>query len=175
MARQAQKKTAKPITAAQIKRIHATIHALRIDDDTYRLALSQTYGVTTSKDLSMNQARAFIRDLEEIAMKVEYESQRRHTEQTEKEPARFSDLANRPGMATPPQLRKIEAMWRDVNIVPEPDARSRALRRFIQRIAGVADMRFLDSQMVSKVICALQAMQQQATEPAKTQKPKNAV
>lgn len=45
----------KPITAAQIKRIHTIINTLQIDDYTYRLALSETYGVTTSKDLSMNR------------------------------------------------------------------------------------------------------------------------
>jgi len=51
-------------------------------------------------------------------------------------------------------------MWLDISIIPEPDARSRALRRFIKHIIGVADMRFLDSQGAGKVINAIKAIQQ---------------
>lgn len=169
---QTQKKAAKPITTAQIKRIHVVIHSLRIDDDTYRAALTERFSVTTCKDLSLNQAQAFIRELEAVAIKHQHPEEQ--PAQAEKQPERFSNLDNRPGMASAAQLRKIEAQWSDVSIVPDHDARGRALRTFIKRISGVADLRFLDSQGASKVINALNAMQKQATAPAKTKKAKTA-
>ena len=88
-------------------------------------------------------------------------------------PKRFDNLDNRPGMASAPQLRKIEAMWQDISIIPEPDARGRALRHFVKRISGVADLRFLDSQGAGKVINAMNAMLKQATAPAKDKTPKS--
>lgn len=159
MARQTRKQTPKPITTAQIKRIHTIISVLLIDDDTYRVALAERFGVTTCKNLSLYQAQAFIKELEDITQKIEQKTDYLEPKETEKQPERFSNLDNRPGMATPPQLRKIEAMWQDISIVPEPDARNRALRRFVQRIAGVADLRFLDREGASKIINALNAME----------------
>lgn len=154
MARTA-KKAAKPIAASQIRRIHTIIHALRIDDDTYRAALAERFGVTTCKDLSFDQAQAFIREFEERARKAATES---HPEAAPTEKQRFSDLDNRPDMASGAQLRKIEAMWQEVSIITNQAARNRALRRFVHRVAGVADLRFLDREGASKVINALNAM-----------------
>lgn len=168
---QTQKKTAKSITAAQIKRIHVVIHSLRIDDDTYRAALSERFSVTSCKNLSLNQAQEFIRELEAVAIKHQHPEVQ--PAQTEEQPERFSKLDNRPGMATASQLRMIEGIWSQVSIIPDHDARGRALRRFVQRITGMADLRFLDNQGASKIICALTAMQKQAAALAEP-KPKNA-
>jgi len=180
MTRQTRKQTAKPITSAQIKRIHTILHILNISDENYRAALDSRFGVTTCKDLTLMQAKTFIDELEKLALKAQgdrYQAQinaAREKAEAEK-PKRFDNLDNRPGMASAPQLRKIEAMWQDVSIIPDQDARSRALRHFINRIAGVADMRFLDGQGAGKVINALTAMLKQTSVPAKTRKPKNAV
>lgn len=173
---QARRNTAKPITSAQIKRIHTIIHILNISDDNYRAALDSRFNVTSCKNLTLHQAHTFIDELEKLALKIEqeqYEKQRKEARQQE-EPERFSNLDNRPGMASAPQLRKIEAMWQDISIIPEPDARGRALRHFINRITGVADMRFLDSEGAGKVINALNAMQKKAKATAKGKTPKNA-
>ena len=157
----------KPITAAQIKRIHTIKSILHISDENYRAALEYRFTVTTSKDLTMDQAQTFIRDLEELALKAQddrrqAEHRRKIEEIRQKYPDRHSDLDNRPGMATGAQLRKIEAMWQDISIIPDHAARGRALRLFVQRIAGVASLRFLDQEGASKVINALEAMQKQA-------------
>lgn len=172
MARQARKQTAKPITAAQVKRIHTIVSSLRINDENYRAALEGRFNVTTCKALTLMQAKSFIAELEQVALQVDRErrqTQRDEAERTEEaaHPKRFSDLGNRPGMATPPQLRKIEGMWQDVSIIPDADARNRALRRFVQRIAGVADLRFLDREGTSKVINALNAMEKQLDKTGK--------
>ena len=162
MSRQNLKKTEKPISQAQIKRIHTIINILKIDDDTYRAALDSRFGVTTCKDLSLSQAQAFLRELEELSIKLYHQSP--EPQNVEKQTERFSDLEGRPGMATPPQLRMIESMWQGISFIPDQDARNRALRSFIQRIAKVADMRFLDREGASKVINALNAMQKQIEE-----------
>lgn len=171
MARSAQNQTIKPIMLAQIKRIHTIIHVLQIDDDTYRAALSERFNVASCKDLSINQAQAFIKELENISIAVE----RDNHYPAEKQPERFSELDNRPGMASPQQLRKIEAMWQDVSVVSEQNARGRALRQFVQRVAGVADMRFLDSEGAGKIINALNAMKRRGKNSAKEPKPKKAI
>lgn len=168
----ARKQSTKPISAAQIKRIHTIIHLLNISDDNYRDALDSRFNVKSCKDLTLQQACTFIDELEKLALKARverHEAQRSAASQKveEEKPKRFDHLDNRPGMASGAQLRKIEAMWQDISIIPEPDARSRALRRFIHRIASVADMRFLDSECAGKVINALNAMKNQASAPGK--------
>ena len=159
--------TAKPITAAQIKRIHTIVHLLSISDDNYRACLDSRFGVTTSKSLSVHQAHSFITELEKFAL--DSQNERDKAERTaarqkmeDERPKRFDNLDNRPGMANGSQLRKIEAMWQDISFIPEAEPRGRALRHFIKRIAGVADLRFLDSQAVGKVINALNAIQKQS-------------
>lgn len=172
-------KTTKPISQAQVKRIHTIVHILKISDDNYRAALDSRFNVTTCKDLTLHQAHSFIDELEKLASQVPVERNQAHREEAKREaepekPKRFDNLDNRPGMASAPQLRKIEAMWQDISIIPEPDARNRALRHFIKRITGVADMRFLDNQGAGKIINALNAMQKQAKAPAKGNTPENA-
>jgi len=160
---QTQRKT-KPITTAQIKRIHTILHVMGISDENYRAALESRFNVTTCKDLTVQEAKGFIDELEKLAQKTDRERyQAKMNKAAEefagKQPKRFDDLDNRPGMASAAQLRKIEAMWQEVSIIPEAAPRAKALRRFIQRITGVADIRFLDSEMSGKVINAINAMQ----------------
>lgn len=160
---QAQRNT-KSITAAQIKRIHTILHVLGISDENYRAALESRFSVTTCKDLTIQEAKSFLDELEKLALKTDRERyQTKMNKAAEefagKQPKRFDNLDNRPGMATGAQLRKIEATWQEISIIPEAEPRARALRRFIQRITGVADIRFLDGEMAGKVINAMTAMQ----------------
>jgi hypothetical protein len=71
---------------------------------------------------------------------------------------RFEDLGHRDGMATPAQLRMIEGMWMDVSKMPTYTARQKALQGFLKRIAGVEDLRFLETWHVRKVINAIEGM-----------------
>lgn len=158
------KQKSKPITAAQIRRIHTILHVLGISDENYRAALESQFGVTTCKDLTMLEAKSFLDELDKQALKTDRERyQAKMNKAAEefagKQPKRFDDLDNRPGMASAAQLRKIEATWQEISIIPEVEPRARALRRFIQRITGVADIRFLDAEMAGKVINAMNAMQ----------------
>ncbi len=154
----------KPITAAQVKRIHTLLHVLGISDENYRAALESRFGVTTCKELTLMEAKSFIDELEKLAQKTDRERyQAKMNKAAEefagKQPKRFDNLDNRPGMASGAQLRKIEATWQEISIIPEAEPRAKALRRFIQRITGVAHIRFLDVEMAGKVINAMNAMQ----------------
>jgi len=71
---------------------------------------------------------------------------------------RFSDLGYRDGMATPAQLRKIEAMWMSVSKMPNYTAKQKALKGFLKRITGVEELRFIESWQVQKVIRAIDSM-----------------
>lgn len=168
----ARKSAVKAITSTQIRRIHTIVSILRISDENYRAALESRFNVTTCKNLTLNQAQDFIRELDQLAMQVEGDRQKVEREKRMEEVRKrlpYSDLDNRPGMATGSQLRKIEATWRDVSIIHEPEPRARALRRFVHRIAGVADLRFLDREGASKVINAVEAMKRNGT-PTNTTK-----
>jgi len=158
------KQKSKPITAAQVKRVHTILHVLGVSDENYRAALESRFGVTTCKDLTIQEAGSFLDELEKLALKADRERyqakmNKAAEEFAAKQPKRFDDLDSRPGMASGAQLRKIEAMWQEISIIPEAEPRARALRRFIQKITGVAAIRFLDSEMAGKVINAMSAMQ----------------
>lgn len=176
------RKTEKPVTAAQIRRIHTVVHLLNIPDDNYRDCLESRFGVTSSKNLTLMQAKSFIDELDALALKLQgerhqtqWDADRQKAEEAEAQrPKRFDHLDNRPGMASGAQLRKIEAMWADISIIPDYDARARALRRFILRTANVADMRFLTMEDAGKVIEALKAMQKREHDQANGTNPQNA-
>ena len=172
---QAQKKAEKPISAAQVKRIHTIKSILRLSEDNYRDCLESRFGVRSCKDLTLMQAKSFLDELERVALNVEQDlGQKRHKEATAKAaanmPKKFDDLDNRPDMASGAQLRKIEAMWQDLSIIPEAEPRARALRRFIQRVTGVMGLRFLTSQDAGKILNALGAMEKRETQKGKNAK-----
>jgi hypothetical protein len=122
---------------------------------------------------------SFIDELEKFALKNQnYRDQAKYTAAREKaeaeRPKRFDNMDNRPGMASGAQLRKIEAMWSDISIIPEAEPRARALRRFITSVVKVSDMRFLNMEDAGKVINALNAMQKREIDQANGKSPKNA-
>lgn len=171
MLQKTNKSKEKPITAAQVRRIHTILHTLGIEDSNYREALQNRFDVGSCKELTIREAQSFIAELEQLLRETNEADEearfkaalhKRMEEIRQSWDLPYSNLDNRPGMATGAQLRKIEVMWTEISIIPDPDARGRALRRFVQRIAGVASLRFLDLEGASKVINALDAMQKQA-------------
>ena len=137
------------IDARQIKRIHALKNQLGLDDDTYRTALKAQHNVETCKNLTYIQAARFIADLEKKAGKSNHYKGNRQ---------KYENFRGRAGMATPRQMRKVEAMWAEVSRAGTDEARASALRRFLKRIVGIEDLRFLECWQVRKVIRALDAM-----------------
>lgn len=140
------------ITSQQIKKIHTLISKLRMSDNDYRLMLSD-YWVDTSKDLNYEEAEDLISKLEKEAI-----SKGLWSRYSQRGKMRYEDVGNRPGMASPKQLRMIEAMWKDASYMHDPTKRQIALRHFIFRITGKDDLRFLASVDARKVIEAIGRM-----------------
>jgi len=65
--------------------------------------------------------------------------------------AKYDNLGLRPGMATPMQLRMIEAMWRKA----ARDPSDRALRRFLKNRFGIEAMRFVRKEDVTGIRMAI--------------------
>jgi hypothetical protein len=143
----------------QIKKIKTLQGKLNIPEEEYVMLLSE-YWVNSCTKLSFDDAEAFIKKLEARAIKE-------GVWQTYSSPPnlggvakgrggmKYDNLGKRPGMASPKQLRMIEAMWKDASWTHDTAKRAIALRKFTFKIAGVDDLIFLTSQGASKVITAI--------------------
>lgn len=160
-----------PITMAQIKLVHALRRALLLDDDLalWQGLLYERFKVISSKELDKTQAASLIDEMQNKAIELGLWEKREDKRQ------RFNKLAGRPDMASPEQLRKIEAMWQEISHAPEGPERVSALRGFIARIAKVSDLRFLDQDGAGKVLNALKAMQTKEQNPKKPKTRKKAI
>lgn len=134
------------ITKTQIKKIHTLISVLKMPDDLYRRMLKGAFEVTSSKEMTLVQARRIILILEDFA-RIFHRGEQSYYE------AHFQDLGYRPGMANPGQLQKIEATWN--RLCPHTGESQGSLRNFLNRHFKVSDMRFLDSVTAGKVLYVL--------------------
>ncbi len=137
------------IEPKQIKIIHVLKGALSLDDSTYRELMRSRFRKDSSKRLTYSEASDLIREMEAAAMSA---GVWRRKEQ------KYDRFGNRPGFATPKQLRLIEGLWKDVSRAQNEEDRKTALRHFLVRIVGVEDLRFLEPVHVRKVINALKTM-----------------
>lgn len=135
------------ITPGQVKRVHALKNALGMTDAQYREAL-RAYHVYSSKQLNAEQAHWFITELERAAV-----ARGKWTRPGQK----YQHLAGRRMMATPRQLRMIEAMWADVSRATNAELRAQGLLAFLARfgVSGIEDVTQFD---VKRVVAALEAM-----------------
>jgi hypothetical protein len=146
-----------PIRARQIKLIHVLVHAIGMDDDTYRVMLGQFRAATgkpaeSSKDLTRDQRDVLLKRLEYVGEKIGRWQVRRDNR------TKYDELGYRPGMAAPSKLRKIEGMWKDVSYQKTTSDRERALRALLMRLYGVSDLRFLTDEQANKMLKTVSAM-----------------
>ena len=131
------------ITNAQIIIIHTLINALGWDNDLYRENLYMIFHKNSSKELSEKQAELFISNLEETAINAgvwkKYNNEK-------------SELADRTGMATPAQVRKIEVLWKEIAYKKDQKFLKISLRKFLEKQFKISDVRFIEKIMVSKII-----------------------
>jgi phage gp16-like protein len=146
------------IKAIQIKKIHALKNRLGWSDEQYRgYLMTEGEGFATScKDLSEQEAERLIRQMELAAAAKGVWEMRGASSVERGASKKYDELGDRPGMATPKQLRMIEAMWAEVSYYRNAEARERALRYFLNHITGVDDLRFVEAWQVRKVVKALQ-------------------
>lgn len=157
------------ITLKQIRKIHALKNRLGWTDEQYReYLMTEGDGFAMScKDLTEHEAERLIRKMELAAMNKgvwqEYSPSPNplpsEGEGKGEGVKKYDELGDRPGMASPKQLRMVEAMWADVSkYKSDKEARERALRYFLHHITGVDRLEFLESWHVQKVIKALEKM-----------------
>lgn len=133
-------------TAKQRQLIGFFRKQLKLDSDTYYEILAG-YGVDSSKDLRLEDAETLLISLKEKAVEAGvYESKN----------AKYNNLEARMDMATPKQLRYIEALWKNYSFIQAPIKRRAALENFIYKITGVSALRFLKRSAASLVIRRLE-------------------
>lgn len=141
------------VSPAQIRAIHVLKSKLSMDDGTYREMLAG-YGASSSVHLDGADARHLI---EVLAGKAAQLGVWRNQPRALK---RWDDLGGRPGMATPKQLRMVEAMWSDVSRASDAQAKSDALVVFLSRHFGVTALAWVTQEMVGRIVRTLQAMRE---------------
>ncbi|MCG6552921.1 MAG: regulatory protein GemA [Candidatus Magnetominusculus sp. LBB02] len=142
------------ITAGQIKKIKTLQRAVGVDDGVYELLVKEYSGGRTRSCTGMDyyEAGRLIDHLENIAMKMNIKWQKVNSKCD-----KYKCLADRDDeMATPAQLRMIEAMWKERSYAKDID-KEKMLRRFLERF-GVSDILFLTKEDVRRVKRALDNM-----------------
>ncbi len=144
-------------TRGQLAQLHIARKELGLDEETYRAALEGATGKRSSAEMTIQEASKAIRWFQEhgwSARKQRMDSGFRRNDGGKK---RYEDLGDRPGMASPQQLRKIEAMWADLSYSQD---RAHTLRTLLFKRWKCSDLRFLTSRQAWEVIEALKSMHQ---------------
>lgn len=142
-------------TAKQRQKIGFFRNLLHLDSDVY-LEILSSFGVTTSKNLSEDEAEKVIKQLKRNAISAGVYKPKNDYRFIK---GRYEYLAGRPGMASPKQLRMIEAMWFEVSFKDNDKNRKQALYKFIYKITGKQRMEFLTPVDVRKIVAAIKNME----------------
>jgi len=133
------------ITAFQIKQIHTLKNILGLDDDLYRDMLA-SFDVYSSKSLTETEAKIFISILNDKVKVLKNANLKK-----------YDDFIGRSQiMATPLQLRKIEATWADICNSDDKKEQRDSLRKYIKKQFRVDDIRFMTKNKASRVIAILE-------------------
>lgn len=150
------------INNQQIKMIHTLKGTLKLRPQDYMDYLQQIDALAdTCKDLNFDEAGELIRIMTAKAV----EKGVWHDNQSQG--LKYKDLANRPGMASPKQLRMVEAMWGDVTRAKTYKEKRTALRSFLKNKFKVEDLRFLTTKNIRRVIKTLQTMKENPPKEGK--------
>lgn len=136
--------------AQDFKVIHGLARLLGLNDEAYRDMLNDRYHVRSSKELNPQQRFQLIKELRE---KVHSNVQK------------FNDQH----LATPRQLRAIEAMWAKVSRATTAADRKKALDAFVKRLTGIDHVRWITMHDAQTLIKAIQAMGAKSPEQFKQQ------
>ena len=127
----------------QIKKIHALKTFLGISDENYRKML-QSFQVCSSKNLTETEANILISTLEERANEF--------TQRIKK----YDELLGRDEkMATPSQLRKLEAVWADIKRLRTKNKHV-TLRQYLKKHFKVYSIKFLTKDRAREIIAVLE-------------------
>jgi hypothetical protein len=154
-------------TAAS-KVIHTLLSTLGMSDENYRALLWDRYKVNSSKDLSAAQATDIVTCLHGL---LPAEVQKLYPTPTIAPGTRkrFERMGQREGMATPAQLRMLEAEWVRRSRAETLQAKQAAFITWLGRF-GVTRLEWIPREDVGKILRALQSVRPDATPRSNTQK-----
>lgn len=136
------------LTKGQIKILHVAKRKLGLDEDTYRGALYAYGGARSSTKLNYDGFKNVMRHFERCGFKSKG-----------RKPPIKKHGKERPGMATPGQIRKIYALWMSLGgSYYKKDREWQALRGFLKKRFGADHENFLRFDTAGKVIEALKAI-----------------
>jgi len=145
----------------QIRRIHVLKSRLKLDEEDYRAFLSGNFDVESSKELSYRGASEAIKMLEAQLPKSRRGEMPRSVAEFGRGGAKYESLGRRPGMATPAQLRMIEAMWAEVSVFRDAKRREAALENFLRSKFQRMNVVNIEAELVERIVKALRAMKNQ--------------
>ena len=126
------------ITPQQIRKIHTLKNLLCMSDEVYRKHL-RSFEVASSKNLTEAEADVLISIFEK---KVQLLNLKKYD----------GFIGRDEDMATPLQLRKMEAVWRDICQLRSKKHRHKTLRRYLSLHFHINDIRFLTKERAGKII-----------------------
>ena len=130
-------------TQLQIRRIHTLKTFLCMSDEVYRKML-QSFQVCSSKNLTETEANILISTLQERADKLKYKLKK------------YDELKDRDEkMATPLQLRKLEATWNEIQRL-KTNGRKTSLKSYLKNHFKVDNLKFLSKTRAGKIISVLE-------------------
>jgi len=143
-------------TNSQLAKIHIAKKEMGLDDDDYRFFLNRITGKESAKLLSDREADAVIDEFKRLG----WVPKKRRTQTGDGSPKKlkYEDLANRIGMASPKQLRMIEAMWMTGSKIREKTPTS--LRSFLNNKFGISHLRFIEDHQVGKIVRSIKSINQ---------------
>ncbi len=132
-------------TRQQLAKIHIAKKDLALTDGNYRDLLRGLTGKESARDLSGKEVDAVLQEFNKLGWKPKKQRPQK---------LKYQDLANRPGMATPKQLRMIEAMWMTGEGIREKNLT--AFRRFLKNRFGISGMRFIEELEIHRIVKAIE-------------------
>lgn len=143
-------------TRGQIAKIHVLKSQLRLSDEEYGAAL-ESYGVTTSKDLTYEHAASLIKQMTEYLPlnKFKGQNQKIKAKKYDKLGIRYNEQLQE-HYATPRQLRMIEAMWMTSPRVENKN--EQAFLKFVKRITGKEKLEWLMLSDIRKIVKGIKSL-----------------
>ena len=151
--------------------IHALVARLRLPDEDYRAMLWDRYQSASSKDLTATQANDLVAALHALLPAAERVAHPRPLIAAGAR-KRFESLGDREDMATPKQLRMLEANWVARSRAVDLAAKQAAFREWI-RNRGIERVEWIPRDQVGRLLRAIHAVDPGATprprkRPSKT-------
>lgn len=149
--------------------IHALVAHIGMSDEDYRAMLWDRFHASSSKDLTVHQVRDLVASLHQL-LPAEVRAQHPRPQIAAGAARRFEGLAGRDDMATPAQLRMLEASFVQrsrAETLPEKQAAFRAWLRSRFRIDRIE---WIPRDQVGRILRATQGIDREATPRKRTSK-----